>query len=248
MKKLMLAAALCAAAAGAFADGCGEKTCVFGYQIKIYLKTTAGYTTASNTTTCVDGSCVRVPGIKRMAGFIYGTTKTGSTGTCGETGCECNAWDGAELLLWDYDTKLEAMPKTAKIDVLDRIYNGDSTTVEMAFTLDDMKYAGFGRVAKRENNWTLKYAMGFGAGTLPAPECTTCKTSCGATECSSIGKALAWAICASESTKPTETPVTAAYGKWTIDWSATVYNRYMNNQTLIPGAAWETITEIPFTK
>ena len=249
MKKLAIAAFAAALTGAAVADNCNPDpiNCVYGYQVKIYLKTTGAFATASNTVTCADGACVRVPAVKRMAGFIYGTTAEG-TATCGPKGCDCNAWDGAELLLWDYDTKREAMPKTAKIDVLDRIFTGDTSTVELAFTLDDMKYAGFGRAAKRNGAWTLKWATGFGAGTLPAPACTTCKTTCGVTECAESGKALAWEVCASESTAPTYAGKTAAYGKWTIDWSATVFNRVTNSQTLIPGANWEAIDPVKFAK
>lgn len=247
MKKLMIAAFAAALTGAAVAENCGPdpKPCAFGYQVKIYLKTTGAASTASNTVTCVDGACVRVPAVKRMAGFLYGFTSTESTGACGDTGCACNDWDTTELLLWDYDTKREAMPKTATIDVMDRIFTGDTSTVELAFTLDDMKYAGFGRAAKRNGQWTLKWATGFGAGTLAAPACTTCTTSCGVTECAESGKALAWDVCDKETAAPTyNNGKTAAYGKWTIDWSATVFNRVTNGLTLIPGASWEAIEPV----
>lgn len=246
MKKLMIAAAAVAMVGGAFAEvnPCTEP-CPFGYQIKIYLKTTdAG--SLSNKTDCTE-LCLRKPAVKRFAGFIYGTTGE-ETVTCGEGGCECNDWSAAELVMWNYDTKAEAVPATAKLALLDRIYNGDTTTAEICFTLDKMAYAGFGRVAKRNGKWTLKYASGFGAGML-AQKCTTCtEMTCG--ECTGTEDAdvKVWAICASESAAPTLcAPYTAAYGKWTIDWSSTIYNRLLNKQQVVqPGASWQIATPVLF--
>ena len=249
MKKLMIAAVAGVLAVAANADV--KKTCVeelicpYGYQIKIFVKTTGAGPAVDS---CGDASCVRVPATRRLAGFIYGSTAYGDIpGPCSETNtvCQCNQWDEGELLLWNYDTKKEAMPKTAKIVQLDRIYTGDSTTVEMAFKFEGWNYdfnlAGFGRVAKRNDMWTLKFAQGFCAGVIPAPSCDK--------GCEEIVPALTWTVCQSEKTAPAFAPkTTAAYGKWTIDWSATVYNRVAAGQTLLPGSSWDAkLSEIPFT-
>ena len=255
MKKLMIAAVAGVLAVAANADV--KKTCVeelicpYGYQIKIFVKTTGAGPAVDS---CGDASCVRIPATRRLAGFIYGSTAYGDIpGPCSETNtvCQCNQWDEGELLLWNYDTKKEAMPKTAKIVQLDRIYTGDSTTVEMAFKFEGWNYdfnlAGFGRVAKRNNIWTLKFAQGFCAGVIPAPNCNG--------DCGETAPARVWAMCgevslgANEKYAPEWAPkTTAAYGKWTIDWSSTVYNRVAAGQTLLPGSSWDAkLSEIPFT-
>ena len=249
MKKLMIAAVAGVLAVAANAETfnkCGETfACPFGYQIKIFVKTTGS---AAAKADCGD-ACVRVPATRRLAGFVYGATAfggDGGQGPCGETNtvCSCNMWNEGELLLWNYDTKAEAMPKTAKIVQLDRIYTGDTTTIEMAVKFEgwgyDFNLAGFGRVAGRNGLPTIKFAQGFCAGVIPAPTCQ-------ADRCSQKAIAAAWTICQ----KPSEAPVfapetTAAYGKWTLDWSATVYNRYASGMTLIPGKNWEEMKEIPF--
>ena len=252
MKKLMIvAAAMMAGAAFADVNPCTEP-CPFGYQIKIYLKTTdAGSISNYNAkaTGCFDKACLRKPAVKRFAGFIYGTTGE-ETVLCGEGGCECNDWANADLVMWDYDTKKEAAPAEAKLALLDRIYNGDTTTAEICFNLDKMTYAGFGRVAKRNGKWTLKYAAGFAAGLLPQ-KCTTCTATdtcteeCTASEDMSVS---VWAMCASEKSAPAVTAEkTAAYGKWTIDWSSTIANRVYNNQQVTqPGAGWQVATPVEF--
>ena len=238
MKKMIVAAAAAVLAFGAVAaEQCGEK-CPFGYQIKIYLKTTdAG--SLSNKLNCTE-LCLRKPAVKRFAGFIYGTTGEEKV-TCGEGGCCCNDWSGADLVMWNYDTKEEANPTKAQILLLDRIYNVDTTTAEICFGIDEMVYSGFGRVAKRNGKWTLKYAAGFGAGLL-AQQCSTCKqVLCGECKGKKSTPVSVWAICADETSAPAlKAPFTAAYGKWTIDWSSTIYNRVLNKQDVTqPGAAWQ---------
>ena len=252
MKKLMIAAVAGVLAVAANADtykkSCVEElVCPYGYQIKIFVKTTgAGGVIGGD---CGDKACLRVPATRRLAGFIYGSTAYGpSIGKCGELGtvCDCNAWNEGELLLWNYDTKKEAMPKTAKIVQLDRIYAGDATTVEMAFKFEgwdyDFNLAGFGRVAKRNDIWTLKFAQGFCAGVIPAPNCNG--------DCGETAPARVWAMCgygSYEKSYPVWAPkTTAAYGKWTIDWSSSVYNRVSTGLDLTPGAGWDKINAIPF--
>ena len=250
MKKLMIvAAAMMAGAAFAETDPCKE-ACPFGYQIKIYLKTTdAGSISNYNAKAegCYDKVCLRKPAVKRFVGFIYGTTGEAEV-KCGEGGCECNDWSAAELVMWNYDTKREAVPAEATLALLDRIYNGDTTTAEICFTFDKMTYAGFGRVAKRNGKWTLKYASGFGAGLL-AQMCTHCKEMiCG--ECKEEDMELVdvWAMCDDETAAPKVcAPWTAAYGKWTIDWSSTIYTRLLNKQQVVqPGSSWEIATPVLF--
>ena len=260
MKKLMIVAAAAMMAGATFAIDCGEcatsnpcvEACPFGYQIKIYLKTTdAGSISNYNakSETCFDKACLRKPAVKRFAGFIYGRTGE-EENLCGENGCCCNDWSGAELVMWNYDTKKEAVPAEAKLALLDRIYNGDTTTAEICFSLDKMVYAGFGRVAKRNGKWTLKYASGFGAGLL-AQQCTTCKEMlCGECTGTENDDVQVWAICADETKAPNFcAPYTAAYGKWTIDWSSTIYTRLSNKQQVTkPGAAWDEVTPVAFTQ
>lgn len=102
--------------------------CPFGYQIKVALKTTSAQSIKDvlpEGKACESG-CLRSPATRRLAGFIYGNTEaTEGSGPCGEkeTGCGCNAWDNAKLLLWDYDTKADARPATASILQLDRIFS-----------------------------------------------------------------------------------------------------------------------------
>lgn len=234
MKKLMIAAAVTAMTAGAFAADCAETVdCPYGYQIKVMVKTTTAATVQGVKEEECDESanCVRVPATKRFAGFIYGSTEKGEE-LCGEGACGCNDWSGAKLILWNYDTKALAQPEAAGITQFDRIFAGDTTTVELAFQFDNLVFAGFGKVAKRNGSWTLWNASGFCAGQIKAD-------SCKASECAEEESAACWLICADEKTAPTETPeTTVAYGKWTIDWSATVYNRYAAGQSLQPSASW----------
>ena len=258
MKKLMILAAVAALSAGAFADDCGcaepspcTEPCPFGYQIKIYLKTTQpGTIKEAPTCGCEETAayCLRKPGIVRFAGFIYGTTEA-QAATCSEAaGCECNDWAQSELVMWNYDTKKEVAPN-AQLHLLDRIFNGDTTTAEICFSLDQMTYAGFGRVAKRNGKWTLKSASGFGAGLLPQ-QCSECEKSCDCSETCTTAPVQVWLICADESKAPNAcAPYTAAYGKWTIDWSATVYNRLNTKQQVTkPGADWEQGVPVLFSQ
>lgn len=241
MKKLMFVAAVAAAAFGAQADDCSE-ACPFGYQIKVMVKTTG---TASleafnaQASECKDTYCLRVPATRRFAGFIYGTTEEEEV-LCGEGGCACNEWTGANLVLWDYDSKKAAKVEAWTLLQLDRILNGDTSTFEMAFDFDSLRFAGFGRVAKRNGKWTIKNASGFCAGLIPQM-CSTCKeTTCGECTEEDVTPVAVWAICDNEAAAPAvESNTTVAFGKWTLDWSATVYNRILNKQDVTqPGAAW----------
>ena len=246
MKKLMIAAAAVAMVGGAFADSCScaePKACAFGYQLKVFVKTTAAYGINGAKGYCGDQDryCVRVPATKRFAGFIYGTT-TGRTGICGEGYCDCNQWENgnAELVFWNYDTKQEIAPK-AKILQMDRIYTGDTQTFEMAFDLDDMRFGGFGKWFYRNDVKTVKYASGFCAGLIPAEKCTA--GVCGETADSKV-----WAMCDSERLPPqVAEKTTVAYGKWTLDWSSTIYNRVTAGQQVNqPGQSWQVAKEVSF--
>lgn len=206
----------------------------------MYVKTTA----AQKADPACGSVCLRTPATKRLAGFIYGTTsyKEPDCG-CGEGSCGCNNWKNAEFLLWDYDTKREAMPKSVKMVQLDRIYNGDTSTVELAMSLDgngyDLNLAGHGRAAKRNGQWTLKNASGFCAGVIPAEVCKF--------PCSDVASAV-WSMCADETQAPDlYAKTTAAYGKWTIDWSPTIFNRVTaGEQIMQPGASWEVAKPVAF--
>ena len=242
MKKLMIAAVagVLAVAANAKQSCIEEIVCPYGYQIKIFVKTTGAGGVIGGA--CNEAECLRVPATRRLAGFIYGATPYQEVGLCSETNavCSCNLWNEGELLLWNYDTKKEAMPKKVELVQLDRIFAGDSTTVEMALKFTGWNYdfnlAGFGRVAKRNGEWTLKFAQGFCAGVIPAPSCDK--------GCEDIVPANCWTICDSEKAEPIFQPfTTAAYGKWTIDWSATVYNRVATGASLRPGTAWDDVKE-----
>ena len=245
MKKLMIAAVagVLAVAANAKQSCIEEIVCPYGYQIKIFVKTTGAGGVIGGA--CSDAECLRVPATRRLAGFIYGATPYDDMpGQCSETNtvCSCNMWNEGELLLWNYDTKKEAMPKKVELVQLDRIFAGDSTTVEMALKFTGWNYdfnlAGFGRVALRNNMWTLKFAQDFCAGVIPAPSCDK--------GCAEIVPANCWFICDSEKAAPIFQPfTTAAYGKWTIDWSATVYNRVATGAGLRPGTAWDDVKEAP---
>lgn len=241
MKKLMIAAAALTLGYVATAASCGESVvtiredCPFGYQLKIFVKTTGA---GGVLDACGEAACLRVPATRRLAGFIYGATCVGGTGPCGEAGgCTCNQWEDAEFLLWNYDTKAEVMPKAVEVLQLDRIFNGDTTTAEIAFRLVGNSYdftlAGFGRTFKRNGIWTLKYALGFCAGVIPSAACND--------GCVDVPLNGVWSMCASETAAPdTLTDTTAAYGKWTLDWSSTLYYRIQNGLPVTsPGSTWE---------
>ena len=253
MKKLMIAAALVAATIGAQAEDCSE-ACPFGYQIKIMVKTTATTNLEAfnaQASDCKDTYCLRVPATRRFAGFIYGTTEE-ETVECPEKGCACNEWDEANLVLWNYDSKQTAKVEKWELLQLDRILDGDTTTFEMAFDIDQLRFGGFGKVAKRPTNggkWTIKNASGFCAGLIPQM-CSTCKeTTCGECTEEDVTPVAVWGICDNESAAPAEeSETTVAYGKWTIDWSSTVYNRVLNKQDLTkPGAEWGVAEPVTIT-
>ena len=170
------------------------------------------------------------------------TATVQGTGSCGESAasCACNTWSDAKLLLWDYDTKEDARPSAGGILQLDRIFSraGDSSMVEVAFRMDGMKYAGFGYAAKRNGQWTVRNLAGFCAGVLPQACTGPCDESDGV---------RVWSICADEASEPDlRSPTTTAYGKWTMDWSPTVYYRVQDGKSLIPGPAWDDIEPVPF--
>ena len=240
MKKLMVVAAAALMAAGAFADdcSCGTKVkCPFGYQLKVFVKTTGPASVSGDCGT----TCLRVPATKRFAGFIYGSTADGAAGLCGIKGCACNEWEAgtSEIVLWNYDTKKEVAITNAKIVQSDRIFNGDTTTFELAFSINQMAFAGFGRTFKREGVWTAKYAAGFCAGLIEADSC--------ALQCSTQGSQV-WSMCAAETAAPDIKSKTAvAYGKWTIDWSSTIYSRLANGEQVTqPGASWDAAKPVNF--
>ena len=111
--------------------------------------------------------------------------------------------------------------------------------VEIAFQMDQMSYAGFGYAAKRNGQWTIKNLAGFCAGVLPQ-RCTG--------KCNDEEPIRVWSVCASENAAPgVESTSTTAYGKWTIDWSPTVYYRVENDQSLIPGPTWADIEPVSFS-
>ena len=238
MKKLIVSMVMLAGALVASASCSEGAKCPFGYQIKIFVKTTA----AQKAEPGCGSVCLRVPATKRLAGFIYGTTsyKEPDCG-CGEGSCGCNEWKDAEFLMWDYDTKKEAMPKSVKLVQLDRIYNGDTKTVELTMSLDgngyDMNIAGFGNTAKRNDVWTLKSASGFCAGVIPAEVCKF--------PCSDVASAV-WTMCANENQAPDfYAKTTSAYGKWTLNWSPTVYSRLLKGEQVSkPGVEWDEIKPI----
>ena len=261
MKKLMIAAAVAAMTAGAFAAEaeetvCNEK-CPFGYQIKVALKTTSTLSVSNRTTECKE-YCFRGPASLRLAGFVWGITEEDGDDPCGEKGCKCNAWDGAKIQMWNYDTHAAAQFTAMAGLQLDRIFsrNLDSTMVEIAFDLDQLRFAGFGYVAKRNGKWTIKNLAGFCAGVLPQ-ECRSCSETDPCTEeCKAwddTAPVKVWGICDSEAAAPSvESPTTAAYGKWTLDWSAAVYQHvydkdYSAEAGLRPGQTWGTCAPIDFT-
>ena len=242
MKKLMVVAAAALMAAGAFADdcSCGPKVkCPFGYQLKVFVKTTGPAAIAGD----CGPECLRVPATKRFAGFIYGSAGDGAAGLCGVKGCACNEWEGgtSEIVLWNYDTKKEVAISYAKILQSDRIFNGDTTTFELAFAINQMAFGGFGRTFKRDGVWTAKYAAGFCAGLIEADSCSVAAT------CSTRGSKV-WSMCANEGAAPDITSKTAvAYGKWTIDWSSTIFYRLQNGEQVTqPGASWEVAKPVVF--
>lgn len=257
MKKLMIAAAVAAMTAGAFAGDPCTQPCPFGYQIKVALKTTSTLSVSNQTTAC-EAFCFRGPASRRLAGFVFGNTSVDDSDPCGGTGCNCNAWgEGAKLAMWNYDTKQAANFEAMTGIQLDRIFSRklDTSMVEIAFDLDDLRFAGFGYAAKRDGKWTIKNLAGFCAGTLPQ-KCTTCSSfdpCTGACEDTAEAVVKVWGICDDESLAPAiESENTVAYGKWTIDWSATVYNKVLDKTLSVdanevqPGSDWGKATPIAF--
>lgn len=237
MKKLVMTIIAASSLVG-FGGSCSEpKACAFGYQLKVFVKTTA----AEKANPECGSFCLRVPATKRFAGFIYGTTPENAPDCgCGEGICSCNEWENgsAELVFWNYDTKQEIAPK-AKIIQMDRIFTGDTQTFEMAFDLDDMRFGGFGKWFYRNNVKTVKYASGFCAGVIPAEPCKF--------PCSDVPSSV-WSMCADETQAPDlYAKTTVAYGKWTLDWSSTIFNRVSaGEQVTQPGASWEVAKPVAF--
>ena len=220
----------------------GPVDCPWAYQFKVFVRTTEAVTGVDNLS--CGRICLRQPAIRRFAGFIYGSSDESGCGCCG-----CNAWRSATLLLWDYDTKKPAgFTKLTGLQ-LDRIIssNLDTSIVEVAFDLDALAFAGYGRAAKREGSWTIRSASGFCAGLLPQA-CTVCSNDCGCDGDGDLSAAVrVWSLCDSENSAPKKAAKwTAAYGKWTLDWSPSVYYRLKAGQSLLPGSSWKNPTKISF--
>ena len=82
----MIAAAVAAMTAGAFAGVPCTQPCPFGYQIKVALKTTSTLSVSNQTTAC-EAFCFRGPASLRLAGFVFGSTNVDDSDPCGGTGC-----------------------------------------------------------------------------------------------------------------------------------------------------------------
>lgn len=238
MKKVMIAAVAAAFAGVASAADC-TTDCAWAYKVKTIVKTTVS-AGVSNATTCASG-CYRKPAYRRYIGYVFGAAAA-NQGTCGTT-CDCIDFDGSALAIWNFDTKAAVTP-TLTIRLADRIGLNDTSTCELVFdTVDNdayvtgassLTFAGFGTVAKQANgNFAIKYASGFCAGTVPG-YCSSCDVVCGAIDPSSCTTADAniWTIC----DVPTTANVTAAYGKWKLQWDAEMANRIATNRTTADGA------------
>lgn len=234
MKKLMIGAAVSVLAGiSAVAGVCDEGPvveCPFAYRIKVMVRTTKGEKVKVTENESV---CYRKPSIRRFMGFVYGSTGTVSIdgGGCSEkTGCGCNGWENAELVMWDYDTRKAINCNSAKIEVLDLIENGKTHKVELTASVDGMKFSGFGITGLRDGSETIASINGFCAGSIPAGKCVNCYT------CGDIVPSYGWELCGGIS----ENECTSAYGKWTMTYDGEASGRYGAGYDLSHvGSDWE---------
>jgi len=244
MKKLMIAAAVAAMVGGAFADEEASCTtpCAWAYQVKVIVKTT---TTASlsNATTCT-GGCYRKPTYRRYIGYFFGTT-TKSTDVC-NAGCNCISFEDtltSRIAMWNFDTK-EAVTPIATLRLADRIGKDSTDTCEIVFSTifygtdaegtdvkTELVFAGFGNVAKMASGKpAIKFANGYCAGTVPG-SCISCDKVCGVVDPDTcvVVPANIWTICGESITSY----VTAAYGKWKMQWDGQMASRITNQKTVM---------------
>ena len=237
MKKVMIAAVAAAFAGVASAADC-TTDCAWAYKVKTIVKTTTS-AGVSNATTCASG-CYRKPAYRRYIGYVFGAAAA-NQGTCGTT-CSCIDFEGGALAIWNFDTKAAVTPELT-IRLADRIGLNDTSTCELVFDTVDkdavvqgeskLTFAGFGTVAKQANgNPAIKFASGFCAGTVPG-YCSSCDTVCGVVDpstCTTVD-ANVWTICG----EAAKAKVTAAYGKWKLQWDAEIANRISTNRTTADG-------------
>ena len=228
MKKMIVFSAIAGLAGFAMAaPECGAD-CAWGYKVKTILKTTTA-ANISNATTCVAG-CYRKPATKRYLGYFFGKTEAGQ-GTCGASSCGCNDYTAGNLVVWNFDTKQAVKIDSASFIQLNRIGYADTKTAEIAFTVNDLTFAGFGTCGKRaDGTVAIKNANGFVAGLIPGL-CSTCDEVCGAIDPSTCvdTDANVWSICGDPGTSKT----TAAYGKWAMAWDAEIVDRITTGKTVL---------------
>ena len=241
MKKLMIAAALAAIAGGAFAASSCSKavSCGYGYRLRVIVRTTAGQKVTDAAEECCD--CFRKPAVRRILGFVYGTTaKKDTPDVCGKSTsvCGCNEWGDAKIALWDYDTQAAINTDSAELLQLNRIGYENRTRAEMCFVVATkcastsaeaygLTFAGFGTCGKRDGVITLKTVSGFCAGLLPATcgAANTCdKPTCGS---------AIWTMC--DDAAQVKCATTAAYGKWNLTWNQDIADYGNDKATALKG-------------
>lgn len=230
MKKLMIAAAfVCAGVAafgGADATNAEKAKCPYAYKVKIALRTT-GPGWVKSSCNCGTSDLYRKKASKRYVGWIYGSApevaKEGC-GPCGDdlTACGCNDWQGAKLVIWDYDTKEDASAlfSSCKVTQLNRFGFADTAPVEMVIEFDDVKCGGFGKAGRRsDGNTAVEYVSGFCCGRLP--------WDCG---CEEAVPANVWTICGDA----IESMTTACYGKWTLQRDGSFAAKLVEGEPPVP--------------
>ena len=209
MKKLMMFAATMTIVGGAFA-ACSdplptpETTCALVYDVKISVKTTVPKArTETEVIECEDdvtaSICYRVTGSRSFKGYLTNCD------------CDCTAFAGANLILWE--PKAEAMITVDTVldwDVLNLI-GKKGEDVEGAFSLDldgntyaDLYGAGFGKIDRKTG--IIKSISGDIVGVIPGPLCVDAEcdtTDSVAFPCEEIGDA----------------DMTVAFGTWSVKYN-----------------------------
>ena len=223
MKKLMIAAAVAAMTAGAFAAEEPCEKCTFGYKVMLVAKTTVG-ATVSNLNAAVCG-CYRKPTMGKLVGYVFGKTSPLTPTGCGGGSCDCNEWDAAYIVLWKAWNKSLFLPATAFAPTeIDRIGGSkDQSTVEAVFPLNDLTLAGFGKAGYRaDGSIAVKNLNGFFAGQMDI-NCTGADTqTCGGLIPGVVEPTYVFPLCGGAAVAEAKG---AAYGKWQLVWDSQLVER-----------------------
>ena len=237
MKKLMIAAAVAAMTAGAFAgeDDC-TADCPWAYKMKMVMRTTTSGLIASNGVSVCKDECYRKPTMGKIVGYIYGYGEE-EEGGC--KGCGCNEWADGSIVLWNNYSHKPFTVTSLDVVQLNRIGKDDRSVAEAVFTLNmatgledlditpSLALAGFGPCGHlASGKVAIRSLSGFFAGQwwVACSSCTGCQ---GEQTCEST-PAACWDLCTGaqlEAGTAGGDGYTAAYGKWKLAWDSDVVRR-----------------------